>query len=153
MIFKPTNLQLEGLIGRISGIDENDADKLLVQFDNDQIYRWLDKSYPLPSGWMEPFKTSHPEQDEELAELIEKEQALFFRAVEKGNLRVAKLLYSRHSVDVDAQNSLGTTSLHIACKYGFVDMVEWLIDEAQADTEKAIDSGHRAIHFAANKYS
>ena len=32
-------------------------------------------------------------------------------------------------------------------------MVEWLIDEAKADIEKAIDSGHRAIHFAANRYS
>ena len=102
---------------------------------------------------MEPFKTPYPEQDKELAELIEKEQSLFFRVVEKGNLRVAKLLYSRHSVDVNALNSAGTTALHIACKCGFVDMVEWLIDEAKADIEKAIDSGHRAIHFAANRYS
>jgi len=97
---------------------------------------------------MEPFNTSHSKQDDELAELIEKEQALFFRAVENGNLRVAKLLYSRHSVDVDALNSFGNTALHIACKSAFVNMVEWLIGEAKADMEKANPKGLRPIHYA-----
>jgi len=101
---------------------------------------------------MEPFKTSHPEQDEELAELMEKEQALFFRAVEKGNLRVAKLLHHRHGVDVDAYNPDGRTALHVACKEGYVDLVEWLIDEAKAEIEKATYNGFRAIHYAAIGY-
>ena len=143
---------MEGSIGHISAIDEKDANKLFIKFDKDQIYKWLDKSYPFPAGWIEPFKTGHPEQDDEFAELNAREEALFFKAVKKGNLRLTKLLVNRKGVDVNTLNSDGNTALHVACQEGYLEVVKWLIDEAKANIEKADSRGFRAIHFAAAKY-
>jgi len=48
--------QIEGSVGRVTGIDVNDVDKVFVQFDQEEIYNWLDKNKSLPSRWMKEFE-------------------------------------------------------------------------------------------------
>lgn len=145
---------MEGAVGRVTGVDEQNPEKLYIQFDNDQIYKWLYKGNPLPSKWMELFDVAQPAFDRELVELAAKQMALFFNAVKRGDLRTLKLLHKRHGVDVDALDE-GTknTALQLASKAGFKDLVEWLLDEAQAELEKPGFNGCRALHCAVTGYS
>lgn len=148
-----SNPQLEGAVGRVVRVDPQNPDKLYLQFDNDDIHNWLSKDIPLPSGWMEPFETDQPSLDKEFIELEAKQTALFLDAVERGDLRIAKLLHNRHGVDVDASNTNSMTALHLACQLGHKELVKWLLNEVEADLEKQDDKGFRAIHYAANRYN
>lgn len=144
---------MEGAIGRVTGVDEQDPEKLYIHFDNDHIYKWLYKGNPLPSKWMELFAVAQPAFDRELVELAAKQMALFFNAVKRGDLRTVKLLHKRHGVDVDALDEITkNTALQLASREGFKDLVEWLLDEAQAELEKQGFNGNRALHIAVCGY-
>lgn len=81
-------------------------------------------------------------------EAISKNVALFFKAVDRGDLRIAKLLHIRHGVDVDTLNSDGQTALHLASEKGHQEVVEWLLNETKVDIEKPSLNGLCAIHCA-----
>ena len=132
----------------MSGIVESDPEMLYIQLDDDKFFKWLPNDEFLPSRWMEPFETQQPSVEEEIVELIAKAVALFINAVNRGDLRVAKLLYNRSGVDVDARNADGRTALHVACQQGYKEIVDWLLDEAGADLEVTDKEGFRAIHHA-----
>ncbi len=144
---------MEGALGRVTGVDERDPEKLYIHFDNEDIYKWLSKDNSLPSIWMEPFETTQPSLDKELIELAAKLQALFFEAVKRGDLRTAQLLHKRHGVDADAlDETTMNTALLVACFEGYKDLVVWLLDEAQVELEKTGYNRHRALHFAVFGY-
>lgn len=130
------------------GIVESDPEMLYVQLDDDKFYKWLPKDEYLSSKWMELFETLQPSVEEELVELISKGVDLFINAVNRGDLRVAKLLLNRAGVDVDARNTDGRTALHVACQQGHKEIIKWLLDVAKADLEVADNDGFRAIHHA-----
>ena len=132
----------------MSGIDESDPEMLYIQLDDDKIHKWLPKDEFISSKWMEPFETLQPSVEEELVELISKGVALFINAVNRGDLRVAKLLLKRAGVDVDARNADGRTALHVACQQGYKEIIKWLLDVAKADLEVTDNEGLRAIHHA-----
>jgi len=74
--------------------------------------------------------------------------ALFFTAVEEGDLRNAKLLHDRHGVDAKARNTDGKTALHLATQRGYKELIDWLLNEAHVDVDQTDLKGYRAIHFA-----
>ena len=132
----------------MSGIVESDPEMLYIQLDDDKFYKWLPKDEYLSSKWMEPFEILQPSVEEELVELISKGVALFINAVNRGDLRFAKLLLNRAGVDVNARNADGRTALHVACQQGHKEIIQWLLDVAKADLEVADNTGLRAIHHA-----
>ena len=135
---------MKGAIGHVTGVNRKDpSGNLLVQFDDSETYDWL-----LPSSWMEPFQSPNPSIDKERLDLAAKLVALFFRAVEKGDLRNAKLIHERHGVDAEARNPEGKTALHLATQRGYKGLVDWLLDEAKVDVNQPDSKGYRAIHFA-----
>ena len=148
-------IQLIGSVGRVIGIDERDPTKnVFIRFDDAEIHQWLPSNVSLPSAWMDPFYTAHPAINRELLELFSSELALFFKAVNQGDLRTAKILYNRQpGVDVEARNSDGKTALHIASRKGHTDLVEWLLDAAKVDVDKPDLKGFRAIHLAVLGYN
>lgn len=141
------------MIGRITEVNENDSGRLYVHFDGDEIYHWLSKNEALPSGWMELVESvTEPAIEKALAELIEKAISLFFNAIDRGDLRTAKLLHLHHTVVTDARNAEGKTALQIACLKGYKDMARWLIDEVKVDVEKpSSKTGFRPIHYAVHR--
>ena len=135
---------MKGAIGHVTGVNRKDpSGNLLVQFDDSETYDWL-----LPSSWMEPFQSPNPSIDKERLDLAAKLVALFFRAVEEGDLRNAKLIHERHGVDAEARNPDGKTALHLATQRGYKGLVDWLSDEAKVDVNQPDSKGNRAIHFA-----
>ena len=135
-------------VGRVTEILPDDPLKVFIQFDNDEIHNWLPKNKPLPSSWLEKFETNHSDLEAELVEAIIKNEVLFFKAVDRGDLRIAKLLHNRYGVDVDALNADGKTALQLASENGQIDMVQWLLNETKVDIEKPGMNGLRAIHCA-----
>lgn len=142
---------MEGSIGRVTGIDPIDPDKHYILFDDDDIYQWLPKVKSLPSSWMESYETAQPLLDEDLVDWVAKGSILLFNAVDRGDLRIVKLLVLRHGLDVNARNADGMTPLQVACKEGYIEVVQWLLDSAGADMEAADSNGFRAIHHSLNK--
>lgn len=149
------SIQLIGSVGRVIGVDErNPAHNVFIRFDDAEIHQWLPSDVSLPSAWMEPFQTAHPAIDRELLDLYSLEFALFFKAVNEGDLRTVKILYNRQpGVDVEARNSDGKTALHIASRKGYIDLVEWLLNEAKVDVNKPDLKSFRAIHHAVLGYN
>ncbi len=139
-----------GSVGRVVKIDQRDpANNVFVRFDDAEIHQWLPSNVSLPSAWMDPFYTAHSALNRELLDLFSWEFALFFKAVNEGDLRTAKILYNRQlGVDVETRNSDGKTVLHIASRKGHTDLVEWLVEEAKVDVDKPDLKGFRAIHLA-----
>lgn len=135
-------------------MNEDDPDRLYVHFDCDEIYHWLSKNEALPSGWMELVESvTEPAVEKTLAELIEKMVSLFFNAIDRGDLRTAKLLHLHHTVVTGARNADGKTALQIACLKGYNEIVKWLIDEVKVDVEKpSSKTGFRPIHYAVHRY-
>jgi len=97
---------------------------------------------------MEPFQSPNPSIDKERLDLGAKLVALFFRAVGEGDLRNAKLIHERHGVDAEARNPEGKTALHLATQKGYIELIDWLLDEAKVDVNQPNSKGYRAIHFA-----
>ena len=131
----------------MSGIDQNDpSGKLYIKFDDVEIY---DESVLLPSAWMKAYETANSAIDTELLEQASRQVAhFFFKAVDEGNCRAAKLLYSRHGVDPEARKRDGKTALHLACFKGHIDLVKWLLDKARVDMSQVDNRGFSAIHYA-----
>lgn len=130
----------------------NDHSKVVVQFDNDRVYNWFDRSRSLPVGWIEEFQSIRPAFNKEIDAWIAKGSDLFLKAVEIGDLRSAQLLFKDRLVADAARNAIGKTALHVACIMGRKDVVLWLLDEAKMDLEKPDNSGFRAIHHAVQQY-
>jgi len=100
---------------------------------------------------MDPVQPFSPSNESELVELASKQVALFFKAVQEGDIRIAKLLRNNYGVDAESRNADGKTALHFASLNGRKDLVVWLLDEVGVDGEKADEKGNRAIHFAASE--
>lgn len=139
---------MEGQVGRVTGIDEQDPTRLCIQFDSIRIYEWLDSHKSLPSTWMDELEPAQTLMDKELLEVMEKVTTLLIKAASQGELRVAKLLRIWQGLDMDVQNAEGMTMLHIACEKGHKEFVDWLLNEVQVDVEKTDKKGFRAIHYA-----
>ena len=139
--------QLDGEIGRVCDIFKEDPKRLLIKFDNFEIYNWLGDRKPLPSSWMELYKSDNLSVDRELDEISKRVEGLFYDAVKRGDIRIAKMIYYRHAVDINATVN-GKTSLYGACKKGEKEIVLWLLDQPELELEKADYLGYRAIHLA-----
>ncbi len=127
----------------------NDADKVFVQFDREEIYNWLDKDKSLPSGWIKEFQRIQPSFDQEVEAWIGKGSHLFLKAIEIGDLKSAQVLYKKdNAVVYAALNSVGRTALHIASMKDHKDIVRWLLDDIKMDLEKPDNDGSRPIHHA-----
>ena len=138
----------------MSGIDEADpSGKLFVKFDDVEIYDWLPRSVSLPSAWMEPYETAHSAIDDELLEQEKKLICLFFKAADGGNLRAAKLLYSRHGIDAEARNLDGKSALHLASFKGHYELVQWLLETPKVDLNQLDNGGYSALHYAVLGYT
>jgi len=140
-----------GAIGRVTKVDEDNPTKLYIHFDDVEIYQWLSKVKPLPSGWMELFGSTEPAAQKELNEWVEKGLILFFDAIKRGDLRAAKSVHMHHSAVADARNEDGKTALHLACWNGYVDVVKWLLDEVKVNIEEEDEDGYLPIHYAVEK--
>ena len=78
--------------------------------------------------------------------------ALFFKAVEIGDLRSAQILFKKDRSIADAPRIAdGITALHVACMTGQKELVQWLLDYVKMDVEKADHDGFRPIHHAAQQ--
>ena len=88
----------------------NDPERVVVQFDDDNVYNWLDKSRSLPARWMEEFRTILPAFDTEIGAWIAKRSDLFFKAVQIGDLRSAQLLFNDRLVNGAVRNAEGKTA-------------------------------------------
>ena len=131
------------------GIDiSHPSSHLLVLFDNADIPDLLPKSLSLPSSWMDVIQPVNPSIEKERLSLAYKLVALFFTAVEEGDLRSAKLLRDRHGVDAEARNPEGKTALHLATQRGYKELIDWLLDAALVDVDQPDLKGYQAIHFA-----
>jgi len=139
---------LKKAVGRVVEIHPEDPLKVYVKFDNDEIHHWLPKSIHFSSSWLEKYETNHSDLEAELVEVVLKNVALFFKAVDRGDLRIAKLLHIRHGVDVDTLNTDGETALQLASEKGHKEIVKWLLNETKVDIEKSNLNGFRAIHYA-----
>lgn len=135
------------------GVDtEYPSGKLFIQFDNPEIHHWLPKSVSLPSAWMDLIQPADPALDEEFLELVSMEVSLFFKAVDRGDLRIAKLIQIRRGIvdfgTAEISSPEGKTALHIASEKGHKDVVQWLLDELKVDVNKPDAKGLRPIHYA-----
>lgn len=69
---------------------------------------------------MELFESTEPAVEEELTEWIEKGFSFFFDAIDRGDLRTAKLVHMHHCNVAAARNEVGRTALHVVCMKGRV---------------------------------
>lgn len=144
-----------GAIGRVTNINEDDADQLYVHFnDIGELSRLFYGAAPLSSAWMElyhqPIQQFSPE--EELAECAVKVAALFFKFIESGDLQNAKTLHEHHKIDHDALNGDEMTALQVASNKGYTEVVQWLIGVVKVSVNAAGINGFRAIHYAVQRY-
>ncbi len=144
--------KMEGLVGRVTGVDEQDPSRLYIRFDSLKIYEWLDSRKSLPSAWMDHLESAETILDDEFQEIMAKIEALMFKAAAEGEIRIAKLLHLRHGMDANVLNAYGMSMLHIACQSGQKDFVNWLVNEVKVDVEKADGKGLRAIHHTTIRY-
>ena len=114
---------------------------------------------PLSSTWMEPYcdptKTA-VQHEEYLTECTTKIDSLitsFFNAVDRGDLQLMKMLYTKLRIDLDALwNRRGMSALQVACERGYKNVVNWLIDIIKVDLNASDAEGLRAIHYAVERY-
>ena len=146
--------------GRVSAIDQaNPAERAHIHLSNQKIFEWLPMGQSLSSAWIEPFKPTSVIKsclDVEIEDFVRNSIVtsvqFFFRAVHSGNLPAVKTLYSHYKMDVDALDvNHGMSALHVACKNGYLDLVEWLLNEVKANLEVQDKNGFRAIHFAVKR--
>lgn len=103
---------------------------------------------------MEPFEEpiKSPTPMEQVDELISKVVNVFFRAVSEGDLETVKILHDEHhKIKFDAWTDKGMTALQVACEKNHKELVEWLINEAQAGLDVVGIQGFRAIHYAVQR--
>jgi hypothetical protein len=144
---------LIGASGRISHISEENPAQYYVNFDTDGIHKAVFLARPLPSAWMELNQPPKLTLEQEILDGVSKTAPLFIKAVQEGNLPAVKLLHNHHKFNYNARiNSNGMTALQIACEKGYKDLVEWLLNEANVDLDKAAEKGFRAVHYAVQKY-
>lgn len=119
----------------------------MIKFDNYEIYNWLGDREPLPSSWMELYDPANLTVERELDEISKRVEGLFYDAVKRGDIRIAKLIYYQHAVDINATIN-GKSALYGACKKGEKEIVLWLLGQPGLDVERADYLGYRAIHQA-----
>lgn len=145
---------MAGTIGRVTHVDEENPDKLFVQFNDVNLYKWVSRLYPLPSDWMEDCtpEQSSPAFEEQVMELIDKGIGLFFHAVDEADLDAIKELHKHYRIDFDAWKRDGMTALQVACKKNHKELAGWLINEAKVGLDVNGIQGFRAIHYAAHRW-
>jgi len=88
----------------------------------------------------------------QLAKLDQQRASIFNDAVLRGDSSTTKLLHSGYGADLNGRNSEGFAALHLACKLGHEDIVQWLIQQEKTDLELADNLGYRAIHHCVKRY-
>lgn len=101
----------------------------------------------LQSSWIERSEIN-AEIDQELDDMDSRKMTLFTKAVKRGDLRTIKLLINRQRVDINAFLFCKMPALHLACKEGQKEIVQFIIDHPETDLEKRDSSGYHAIHHA-----
>jgi ankyrin repeat protein len=71
-----------------------------------------------------------------------------YTACSYGNLNMVKELLSWMDIDINVQNYGGETPLYVACRKGYVDIIDALLN-ANADTEIADKNGKTPLYAAA----
>ena len=94
----------------------------------------------------------HAEIDQELDDMASRTATLLTDAVKRGDLRAIKLLVKRQRVDINAFLFEKMTALHLACKEGQKEIVQFIIDQPDTDLKKRDVFGFCAIHRAVVRY-
>ncbi len=119
-------------------------------------YRIFFGACPLPSAWMEQYENElvakNLSPEEEVVECATKIATLFSDAVERGDLKVAKMLHEYLRIDLDELNVDGMTVLQVACEKGHNSVVKWLINDVKVDLDVPSVNGFRAVHYAVKRY-
>lgn len=83
--------------------------------------------------------------------------ALIHTAAAQDRVDIMGRLVEQYGAEVDAARRDGMTPLHIACREGYTDMVQWLLSTGKVDVnrgcEYAFVSGIRPLHFALQAYA
>jgi len=150
------SFQVADAIGRVTLVGEIDPDKLFVQFNDASLYKWVSRSTPFPSEWMEalnikPNGLLYPTPKEEVSNLVSKGIDLFFQAIDEGDLGAIKELHKRFSIDFDARNRDGMTALQVACEKNYKALARWLVSEAKVSLDLGGIQDFRAIHSAVQR--
>lgn len=79
---------------------------------------------------------------------------LLVEAAREGNLNLVKELVEHCGVAVDVEHTTtpGLTALHLASRYGHLDVIQWLLGK-NVNLEKADHKGRTAIYHAVKGYS
>lgn len=123
--------------------------EVVVQLDKNNAQPLLKD---VSSRRMKPLAITQSSHENKQTELTAKHIALFIAAVDANSLDAVKFLYQLYGVGVNALSATGMTALHVACKEGFKDIVQWLLDEFDDEIEKPDVKGFRAIHSAVQGY-
>lgn len=72
---------------------------------------------------------------------------LYIEACEEGNLGIAKMLCTNTDM-VSSSDTEGNTPLHIACMYGYLELVKFLTEDRQCNQSVRNQRGELPIHIA-----
>ena len=82
-------------------------------------------------------------------EMLDAYRTEILMAVRTNNLSKAKLLYKEGKFNCNACNRFGESILHIACRRGHLEMVQFLIDDVGLKVDEIRDDYHRTpLHDA-----
>ncbi len=74
-------------------------------------------------------------------------------AINNKNTYIAELLLEQKNIDVNLQDKLGDTALHMALKKGSkIDLIEYILKNKNIDINLQDKSGNAALHLLALKY-
>ena len=107
----------------------------------------MQKSKPLKESWVEDVPLVS-----KLRKLELKLASLLVEASIGGDLSLVKNLITKHGVPADDTYNYGVTALHMASRYGHVEIVNYLVKDLKANPDKVDDRGRTAIYFAVNGY-
>lgn len=123
------------------------------KIDDDHIYlHFMEKELLTPGmqpEWLEILPVTTKLHDR-LSRLSSKLGDLFVEAAQEGDLYLVKELVIHFKVPkgVAHTSKPGFTALHMACRRGRREVVEWLLSAPKVDLEKADDKGRTAIYHA-----
>jgi len=141
-----------GAVGRVSHVNEDNPEKLYIEFIDETIYGWFFRGKPLPSAWMEHNEPAQLNSNQKLIDVVTKITKKFFKTVDRGDLQTIKLLHYHHRIDIGgARNANGMTALQLACEKGYKEVINWLIEEAKVGIDVIGTRDFRAIHYAVRR--